>query len=68
MNQSVKSFSSFYETFWAPNDDDNELDKQEVIDFYATFLDYNEKMRADIISHETLEGNGKKHTVQFVLY
>jgi hypothetical protein len=65
MDQTGKSFSSFFETFWAPGDDD-ESDKQDVLDFYVDFLDENDKMKAEIISHEVLEGNGKKYTVYII--
>lgn len=35
----------------------------EIEEFYTEFFENNDKLKAEIIGHETLEGNGSKYTV-----
>jgi hypothetical protein len=54
--------SSFIDSFWGTEDDDDVA--HEVREFYERFLEQTEKLKAEIVSHDTQEGNGKKYTVK----
>jgi hypothetical protein len=61
-NQSGQSIqNSFIDSFWGTEEDDEV--GNDVREFYERFLDQTEKLRSEIVSHDTQEGNGKKYTV-----
>lgn len=50
------------DSFWAPQDVDET--SHELEEFYSEFFENNDKLKAEIIGHEILEGNGNKFTVK----
>ena len=65
MNSDGKSLSSDFESFWAPEED--ETASREIQEFYTDFFESNDKLKAEIVSHEIFEAAGKKFAVLLIV-
>lgn len=61
MNSEINKILSHYETFWGVEEDTGS--NKELEDFYNEFFENNDKLKAQIITHEIVEGAGQKYAV-----